>query len=163
PDGADHIPLLPRPFPIDDKAPLRIGFLGNYTWGPSLDAALVLLDEIWPQVRAARSDVELVLAGAGAPPSLVELASRCEMVKIVGIQDDVQPMLQSLSLFVCPLRIGGGIKVKILEALRSGCAIVSTPIGLQGLSERAVRAVHRVEHVDAMPDAILTLLDDGRR
>jgi glycosyltransferase involved in cell wall biosynthesis len=75
----------------------------------------------------------LDLAGYSLPSGLYELAAGCANVEILGEVQSVAPLLAAADVVVCPLRIGGGVKVKVLEALGAGKAVVTTRVGAQGL------------------------------
>jgi glycosyl transferase family 1 len=88
---------------------LRVVFLGNYSWEPSLDAAWFLLVEIWPSIAATLPSADLVLAGADVPGDLIDAAKKSDRVMVTGPLDSIQPILRNSDLFLCPLRFGGGV------------------------------------------------------
>lgn len=162
PDGADHLPehrarehCVQRP-----RAPL-IALLANFAYAPNVDAARHLCRDILPALRAAVPDVHTWLVGNAPPPEVQGLAA--ETVQITGRVPDVLPYLDAADVMVCPLRIGGGIKVKTIEALARGKAIVSTPIGAQGLNAQARHALLIEEQPRAFADAVASLLADRDR
>jgi glycosyltransferase involved in cell wall biosynthesis len=143
PAGSDHLGpngIIRAKHSPASNGSFRITFLGNYSWEPSLDAALYLVDEIWPLIATINSQAILTLGGADAPRELVDAVSRAERVLLTGPLDSVLPLLSSSDLFLCPLRFGGGVKIKIIEALYCGCPIVCTPIALQGLPVEVQKA-----------------------
>jgi glycosyltransferase involved in cell wall biosynthesis len=101
------------------------------------------------------------LVGNAPPPEVLALAG--ETVKVTGRVPDVLPYLDAADVMVCPLRIGGGIKVKTIEALRRGKAIVSTPIGAQGLGAQAREALLVEAEPQAFAVAVTSLLRDRDR
>jgi polysaccharide biosynthesis protein PslH len=107
--------------------------VANYAYQPNVDAAVYLLTQIYPRVLASEPECELELVGAEPPRELTELAGRVGKARVTGRVPAIHPHLESASVVVCPLRIGGGVKVKMLEAIARGCAIVTTSIGAQGL------------------------------
>ncbi len=133
PDGVTPIAA------VDGTSPEGRGstvlFLANYAYEPNLDAARHLCQNIWPRVRARNASAELVLAGRAPPEELRALAHATAGVNLVGEVDDVASPLRGADVVVCPLRIGGGVKVKVLEALAHRRCIVTTSIGAQGLEE----------------------------
>jgi glycosyltransferase involved in cell wall biosynthesis len=133
PDGADHLrtPAPTAPSSERNRCASRITFVANFAYAPNHDAALYLLDEIVPLVRAVLPNVQVDLVGNEPGPDL--LARAGPGVCVTGRVPDVRPYLLSSDVVLCPLRIGGGVKVKVLEALGAGAAVVTTPVGAQGL------------------------------
>jgi len=163
PPGCDH-------FSPDDPAGAilaglptsgpRVVYTGNASWGPSRDATWYLLDEIWPKVHAAVPEAHLVIAGSGQRPAELGRANLDRSVHLCGVLPSLGPLLHSADVFVCPLRFGGGIKSKILESLRAGRAIVSSPVGLQGLPPPARDSVLEGGTTAELADRIIALLLD---
>lgn len=128
PNGIDlHHFRLPR---VQRRAKALL-FVGNYEYAPNMDAALLLAREILPQVRQQMPDVRLWLVGHAPPPELQALAG--EHIKVTGRVPDVRPYLARAGVFVCPLRLGAGIKNKVLEALAMGLPVVATPLSVDGI------------------------------
>jgi glycosyltransferase involved in cell wall biosynthesis len=106
-------------------------FFGANNYYPNHDALLYFIDEILPKIVERRPNVKLSIVGPGAQPAV--LARQSRHVEIVGFVDDVMPHLERASLVVVPLRIGGGTRLKIVEAMAKSKAIVSTRIGAEGI------------------------------
>jgi glycosyltransferase involved in cell wall biosynthesis len=165
PDGADHLPApnetvvgqehLDRP-----PGPLIV-LLANFAYAPNVDAALHLCHNILPTLRAAVPNVHTWLVGNAPPPEVRALTAAT--VEVTGRVRDVLPFVDAADVMVCPLRIGGGIKVKMIEALRRGKAVVSTPIGAQGLSVQAKNSLLIEEEPWAFADAVASLITDPDR
>jgi glycosyltransferase involved in cell wall biosynthesis len=127
PDGVDHLGA-----PLDaqgEPAANEILFVGNFAYQPNVDAAHFFVTEILP--RMPHSNLRLV--GNDPPPEVRALAG--PRVTVTGRVKSVRPYLERATVVVCPLRIGGGVKVKMLEALRFAKAVVSTTVGAQGLGD----------------------------
>jgi glycosyltransferase involved in cell wall biosynthesis len=129
-------------------------FVGNFAYDPNVDAAMFLCREILPLVIDKVPNAKLFIVGNSPPSELLDLvignnsstdrstdtsdeAKRDantfrDHIEITGYVDSLEPFYKYAQVVVCPLRVGGGVKVKILEALRAGKAIVTTPIGAQG-------------------------------
>lgn len=142
PDGADHLDAEPC-FSAELSPGLRAGgplvvFVANFGYEPNVDAAVYLCREIYPLVRRCVPTACLWLVGANPPPGLIQLGKATEGVLTTGWVPSVVPYLRAADVVVCPLRIGGGVKVKLLEAIHLGKAVVSTQVGIQGCG-RAVR------------------------
>lgn len=135
-NGWDHVaqrtPMV-EPSSRRVEAP-RLLFLANFAYSPNQDAVGWLLDDVFPRVRARMGDATLVLAGANMDMVPRRHAADIPSVHVVGWLPDTAAELDRADVVVCPLRIGGGLKVKTTEALRRGCPLVSTEIGVQGLS-----------------------------
>ncbi len=161
PDGADHIPKLHVLGFVRDVehpgAPLLV-LLANYAYPPNVDAARHLCLEILPAVRSRVPDARVWLVGNAPGAEVLEL--RSEAVTVTGRVADVVPYLDVADAIVCPLRIGGGVKVKAIEALRRGKAVVSSSIGAQGLPDTARRALVIADDPGTFAEAAAALLLD---
>jgi glycosyltransferase involved in cell wall biosynthesis len=116
-------------------------FIGNFAHPPNVDAAERLVGSIYPSVLASKPDVTLHIVGANPPISL----KSCERdsIYITGRVDDVSVYLAHASIVVVPLRQGGGMRVKVLEALAAGKAVIASPLAVEGLPVKA--GVHFLE------------------
>ncbi len=122
---------------IEDTADRReLLFLGSLDWYPNLDAAEYLLEEILPLILAHLPEAKLRIVGRRSPPDLAKRITRCSGVDFVGEVADVRPHIARAAVFLVPLRVGGGSRIKILEALAMGKAVVSTTVGAEGLAVR---------------------------
>jgi glycosyltransferase involved in cell wall biosynthesis len=130
PDGADHLRMSPRR--RFRRPGRRLVMVANFGYSPNVDGALWLAGEVLPRLRCAVPDAELQLVGTSPPAQVRALAGHG--IEVTGRVPDVAPYLDAADVVLCPLRYGGGVKVKMLEAIRLGKAIVSTPIGCQGLN-----------------------------
>jgi glycosyltransferase involved in cell wall biosynthesis len=110
----------------------RILLIGNFEYQPNVDAVHYFIQDIFPLIQKSIPDAQLFIVGNSPPADFRQFEDNQNIV-ITGFVKSLLPFLEVADVFVCPLRIGGGIKVKILEALYSGKAIVSTSIGTQGL------------------------------
>jgi glycosyltransferase involved in cell wall biosynthesis len=106
-------------------------FVGNYTHPPNVDAALWLAREIVPLVREQVAGARLVLVGPAAPDELLELS--LPFVELAGEVPALRPWLESAAVVAAPVRLGGGMRMKVLAALAAGKAVVTTPRGAEGL------------------------------
>jgi glycosyltransferase involved in cell wall biosynthesis len=136
-NGVDENQFVPTEGKCDGD---EILFLAALDWYPNLDALDYLLKEIFPLVRQASPSARLRVVGRRPPTGLRERIARCPGVELVGEVADVRPFLTPAAVVVVPLRIGGGSRIKILEALAMAKAVVSTSIGSEGLA--VVDGVH---------------------
>jgi glycosyltransferase involved in cell wall biosynthesis len=112
--------------------PETVVFLGNYTHPPNVEAALWLGRAIMPRLRRLRPGVRLALAGAYAPAEVQALASTD--ISVLGYVSDAEALLRRSAVVMAPVRIGGGMRMKVLHAMALGKAVVTTPRGTDGLA-----------------------------
>jgi glycosyltransferase involved in cell wall biosynthesis len=129
-------------------------FLGALDWRPNLDAVGLLLDRIFPAVLAREPSARLCIVGRSPPPSLRERAGRAASVELHADVADVRPFLARCGVMAVPLRIGGGSRLKILEALACGLPVVSTTVGAEGLALRPGEDYLLADGPDAMAQAL---------
>src|SRR5207247_8792011 len=109
-------------------------------WYPNEDAILYFLDEILPAIRREIPAVSFTVAGRNPTPRL-RSAAAASGVRVTGTVDDIRPHIAEAAVYVVPLRIGGGTRLKLFEALAMGKAVVSTQIGAEGLPVTAWRHI----------------------
>ena len=112
-------------------------FLGSLDWRPNLDAVTLLLDRIFPLVRQQEPEARLAIVGRRPPAWLVSRVAGMPGVELHADVPDVRPYLARATAMTVPLRIGGGSRLKILEAMAAGTPVVSSRVGAEGLSIRA--------------------------
>ncbi len=120
-------------------------FVGSFGHRPNVLAAEFLCDQVWPAVLAERPEATLVLAGRGSDDFLAARLPRDQWgsrhVQALGFVDDLTPHFRDCRLFVAPLPEGGGIKIKILEAMARGVPVVTTPVGAEGITKAGDAAI----------------------
>lgn len=132
-NGFDHLNLDPKKAQDDIKVDENtILITGNYQYKPNADAVTHFNKNIFPVIEAQAPDARLMIVG-NQPTEEIQRLEQNPKIKVFGNVESLSPYLRKCTLFACPLRIGGGIKVKMLEALAHKCAIVSTSIGAQGI------------------------------
>lgn len=132
------------------RDPRKILFLGSLDWRPNLDAIGLLLDDIFPKVLEAVPDATLDIVGRGPSESLRKRIQATPSALLHADVADIRPYLAESGSMVVPLRIGGGSRLKILEALATGLPVISTTVGAEGLE---LRDGHEIEIADT-PEAI---------
>ncbi len=164
PQVADRVRV--NPFGIELPAQVDNGheedgavlFVGNFTHAPNVDAALWLGTEIMPLLRQQRPDVSLTLVGPYPPPEVQALAS--EHIVVTGRVPQLEPYLQRASVIVAPIRIGGGMRIKVLHSMAQGKAVVTTPRGAEGLALNGdLPPVIVAQDPDSIAAATLALLN----
>ena len=133
-------------------------FIGGYNHLPNVDAAIWLVDEVMPLVRAQIPAIKLTLLGSDPPPQVRNLASA--LVVVPGYIHDVSQFFRESRLFVAPIRFGAGIKGKIGHALSFGLPIVTTPVGAEGFELRDGESVLIANDASAFASAIVRLHRD---
>lgn len=108
-------------------------FVGSLDWRPNVDAMLYFLKGVWPEVLQRYSAATLTIVGRNPAPVLVDRAGKLKSVILTGTVDDVRQYMAEAMVFIVPLRVGGGSRLKILEALAMQKPVVSTSVGAEGL------------------------------
>jgi len=111
----------------------NIVFTGSMDWLPNEDAMQYFIRELLPLVRKEIPDVTLTVVGRNPYASLVELSKSDKSIVVTGRVDDVRPYIEKAAVYVVPIRIGGGTRLKIYEAMSMGKPVVSTTVGAEGL------------------------------
>jgi polysaccharide biosynthesis protein PslH len=130
PNAADVDYYQPRPTdpPPDGRT---VVFFGLLSYVPNVDGVIHFVQDIWPRIAAAHPEARCKIIGGGAPLSLLALAG--PQVELTGFVPDLRPHLAAAAAVVVPLRLGGGTRLKIVEAMAMGKAIVSTTLGAEGI------------------------------
>ncbi len=108
-------------------------FTGSLDWRPNVDGLIYFLDHIFPLIVARYPQATLTIVGRNPMPVLQHKVAGMQGVNLVGTVEDVRPYMESAAVYVVPLRVGGGSRLKILEALAMEMPVVSTTIGAEGL------------------------------
>ncbi len=138
--------------------------MGSFGHRPNVLAAQFLVEQVWPQVIKARPGADLVLAGRGSDQWLAGWLARHvddgEGIEATGFVDNLAGMFRESRLFVAPLTQGGGIKIKILEAMARGIPVVTTSIGAEGIFSAGDDVALMAEADEGFAAAVLAALDD---
>ena len=144
------------------EAPAELVFTGSMDWYPNEDAILHFIETVLPRVRAEVPAATLTVVGRNPAPRLHAAAARAG-VRVTGTVDDVRPFVDAAAVYVAPLRVGGGTRLKIFEALAMGKAVVSTTIGAEGLPLRPGEHVVLADDPPEFAGAVVSLLRDPER
>lgn len=135
-------------------------FVGSLNFYPNVDAVLFLLKEIWPLVKASTPELRLDIVGSAPPKNVLELAAASKDVRVHGYVDDVRPFMEAATLYVCPIRDGGGTKLKLLDAFAMQKCVIAHPIACEGIAVTAGRNVELADNAAEFAAAIQRLLAD---
>lgn len=142
----------------------KIVFCGSMDWLGNIDAMEYFVEKIWPRIAAARPRAEFTVVGRTPPPALVEsVRRRGYQWTFTGFVDDVRPYIHAAQLCVIPLRVGGGTRLKVYEAMGLGCPVVSTAIGVEGLPVEPGVHYELADAPQDFADAVIRLIDDPRQ
>jgi glycosyltransferase involved in cell wall biosynthesis len=136
-------------------------FLGSMDWMPNIDGIQWFVEQVMPLMRCRRPDCSLVIAGRHPPRSILRLAAQYPGIKVTGTVADIRPYLWASAVSIVPLRIGGGTRLKIYEAMAAKIPVVSTTIGAEGLDVRHGEDIFLADSARDFAECCLTLLDDA--
>ncbi|MEN8007260.1 MAG: glycosyltransferase family 4 protein [Candidatus Krumholzibacteriota bacterium] len=143
---------------------LRLLFVGSFDHRPNRLAAEFLVKTMWPTVVAARPEARLTIVGRGSRAFLGRLDSletwSAKGVEALGFVEDLTGLVRECHLFVAPLPEGGGIKIKILEAMARGIPVVTTPVGAEGISAPDEEAIVIAPCDEGFAPAVLAAIQD---
>ena len=123
-----------RPPTTNPQSPTpNLVFTGSMDWLPNEDAMRYFCRDVLPLVRAEEPRATLTIVGRAPTPAVTQLADEHAGVRVTGRVDDVRPYMNEAAAYIVPLRIGGGTRLKIFEAMAMGKAVVSTTVGAEGL------------------------------
>ena len=135
-----------------------IVFTGSMDWMPNEDGMAFFVDDVLPRIERAVPAVTLTIVGRNPTARVRALAERSARVTVTGTVPDVRPYLEAASVVVVPLRVGGGTRIKIYEAMGMERAVVSTTIGAEGLDVIDGEHIVLADDPASFADAVITLL-----
>ena len=150
-----------RPPQAGRQSAVRSGnlvFVGSMDWYPNEDGILWFAEQVYPRVRQASPTATLTVVGRNPSPRLRQLAAHDASIEITGTVPDVRPYLERAEAVVVPLRIGGGTRIKIFEAMAMGRAVVSTHLGAEGLPVTPGSDILLADDPGPLADAVVSLL-----
>lgn len=149
-----------RPSGAVPREPFHLVFTGSMDWLPNDDAMMYFIHEMWPAIRDAIPGAVLTIVGRDPYPRLKERARTDPHIVVTGRVDDVRPYIERASVYVIPLRIGGGTRLKVFEAMAMEKPIVSTSVGVEGLPVTDGDDVLIADQPRAFAGAVLRLLKE---
>lgn len=159
PTGVDTLYFSPNGA-TESKA--SVVFTGSMDWYPNEDAILYFTQAILPRIRREIPGVSLTVVGRN-PTARIRSLAKEPGIRVTGTVEDVRPYLGEASVCVVPLRVGGGTRLKIFEALAMGKAVVSTRIGAEGLALTSGDHFLEADGPDNFAGAVVSLLKDPAR
>ena len=158
--------------PATDTPRRSIVFVGSMSYHANIDAACYFVEEVWPRLRERRPDLEFRIVGSNPTAQVQALRNRPGVV-VTGTVDDVRPYYREALAVVVPLRVGGGTRLKVLEAMASGTPVISTSLGAEGLDVTNNGDILLADDAAAMIEAVVgmrahderwqRLIENGRR
>ncbi len=166
--GATRVSVIPTGVDVERFTPpgaapraADLVFVGSMDWFPNVDGVSYFVREILARIRARRPGCTLAIVGRSPGWSIRALAAGDPGILVTGTVDDVRPYLWGSGVSIVPLRIGGGTRLKIYEAIAAGVPVVSTTIGAEGLDEvSSPKTIRLADDSQAFADACVELLED---
>ncbi len=162
--SASDFVLVPNGIHVNDYAVAQpnnavptLVYTGKMDYRPNIDAIVWFVNEIYPQLKAEFPTIELLIVGKSPAPAVRALAA-VGGVTVTGMVPDIQPYMAKADVYIAPLRMGGGTRFKLLEAMAMGRPIVSTRIGAEGFSATDGVEMHLADTVAEQVAAIRTVL-----
>ena len=156
PTGVDVDYFAPK---VGEETASELVFTGSMDWFPNEDAIRFFIADVLPLIRRSLPQVGVTVVGRGPSRLLCEEAERAG-VKVTGRVADVRPYIDRAAVYIVPLRLGGGTRLKIFEALAMGKAVVSTSVGAEGLPLHSGEHYLQADDADAFASAVVSLMHD---
>ena len=157
PNGVDVTHYQPD---FSAEVPAHLIYIGSMDWYPNEDAVGFFADEVLPRIQERVPDVRFSIVG-GNPSARVQKLAERKGVVVTGRVPEIKPYFAEATVFVVPLRIGSGTRLKILEALAMGKAIVSTSVGAEGLALKDGEEIFIADEPTVFAEAVTRLLTDA--
>jgi polysaccharide biosynthesis protein PslH len=174
--GVDHVTVIPNGVDIDAHAAEesdvvahgsgppgeRIVFVGRMDYHANVEGVRWFSRHVWPRIRARRPGAIFQIVGGHPVPAISRLA-RAGEIEVTGFVTNVRPYVQEASVVVVPLRVGGGTRLKILEALALSKPLVSTTVGAEGIEAVPDRDLVIADRAEEFADEVVSLLSQPER
>jgi sugar transferase (PEP-CTERM/EpsH1 system associated) len=148
--------------PAHNPQVAELVFVGSMDWLPNVDGVTYFVQEVLPLIRRRRPECKFAIVGRTPPESILKLGRTVPGVLVTGTVKDVRPYLWGASVSVVPLRIGGGTRLKIYEAMAAGLPVVSTNVGAEGLEVHPPNDIRIADDPKDFAGHCLELLEDER-
>ena len=154
------IDTMAYPFPGGPRAPYTMLFLGSFRHAPNQVALDWFTRQVLPLILEQLPQARLIVAGSDPPPRH-GFPGPETAVELLGFVEDIQPLFSSCALFICPIRSGSGVRVKLLEAFASGIPVVSTFLGAEGLARADGEFCGLADDETGFADRVVQMLQNG--
>jgi sugar transferase (PEP-CTERM/EpsH1 system associated) len=151
-----------QPIPAGET-PNSLCFIGSMDWLPNEDAIFYFAGTILPLIKKECPEVFLEVVGRNPSRKLQALAEREKSLRLTGWVEDIRPFVARAAICIVPLRIGGGTRLKIFEAMAMSKAVVATSIGAEGLPVQMGENILLADTPQAFADSVISLLRDPAR
>jgi len=165
--GRDKFTVIPIAVDGDETRPVvrdasadHILHIGTMFWPPNIDGVKWFIHDVLPIIRKQKPSIVFDVVGARPPQELLDLSKTDPTINVTGYVDDPQPFLQTAGVLVVPLRAGGGMRVKILNAMAQALPIVTTTLGCEGIAVESGKHVLIADSPADFAAAVLRVLDD---
>ncbi|HEY0961592.1 MAG TPA: glycosyltransferase family 4 protein [Pseudomonadales bacterium] len=148
-----------RPATDASERDQHVVFSGSMDWFPNEDGMLWFMESMLPLIRAQQKGISVTIVGRNPSAKLKRMAEE-HGVHVTGTVDDVRPSVHEAAVYIVPLRVGGGTRLKIFEALAMGKAIVSTTVGAEGLPLEDGTHLVLADTPEAFASQVLQLIND---
>lgn len=159
PYGMDLDGLAPPPSRPPSDTPSLV-FTGAMAGGNNVDAVQFFHRQVLPRVRLRHPQARFVIVGRDPAPEVRALAVNDPLTIVTGTVPEVRDYLWRASAYICPLRVGVGIKTKVMEAMAAGCPIVTTTVGAEGIDVQHGEHLLVADEAEEMAQSVIRLLDD---
>jgi GT2 family glycosyltransferase/glycosyltransferase involved in cell wall biosynthesis len=162
-EGLKNIFLIPnivREFPrtVGKRKPVVV-FIGSYAWYPNPEAVIWFTELIWPAIYKSTPEAEFLIIGSDPTPEILALGT-VPGVKVLGYVPETKPYLEMAAVSVAPLRVGGGMKGKVNEAMAHGIPVVATKIGAQGFEAVHGKQMMITDDPDEFAECVTALISN---
>lgn len=151
-----------RPMPVDETADSLV-FTGSMDWLPNEDAIFYFVGSVLPLIQQQCPNVSLEVVGRSPSRKLQALAETEKSLRLTGWVEDIRPFVARGSVCIVPLRVGGGTRLKIFEAMAMSKAVASTSVGAEGLPVRTGENILLADTPRDFAEAVVNLLRDPKR
>jgi sugar transferase (PEP-CTERM/EpsH1 system associated) len=149
--------------PVDcPPSPTELVFTGSMDWMANEDAVIYFAESILPSITRAVPDVSLTVVGRNPTKRLLSLAEQNRRIRVTGRVEDIRPYVARAAAFVVPIRVGGGTRLKIFEAMAMAKPVVSTTVGAEGLPVREGRELLIADDPERFAQAVVSVLTDAQ-
>ncbi|TAK51621.1 MAG: glycosyltransferase, partial [Bacteroidetes bacterium] len=149
--------------PYASREPLSLLFVGVYNHVANRDSVLWLCSEIFPEIQKRSPQATLYVVGKHPPDEVVEMASHNPGIKVMGFVPAIEEYYNRMQVFISPVRLGGGIKTKVLHAQSYGMAIVANSIGCEGITSVNPSTAIISDTVEGLADGVVALFNNPQQ